>query len=455
MPMETPFVFDSMLLFAWISFFLLAGIYLRARVALIQRFLFPSCLVGGFAGLVAMQTGLVAVDIGSLEEFGYHLFNISFISVGLTRNEEAGEPSRLHGGMKGPLWMALVQGLTFPAQAVVGGLFVLLFAALGMELFITFGFLAPLGFNEGPGQALSIGKAWEAVGFTNGATIGLTFAAIGYFFSFFVGVPLVNYGLRKGWAGPDRKKLTRERITGIFSRNVECESAGRLTIHSGNAETLTFQAALIGVVYGVTYIIIQAAGSLLPQDAATILWGFFFFVGLGVALGLKKAMEMAGLGHLTDPGIQRRITGWSVDLLIVATVMAIQLTVVWEYILPIGAVSLTIGCLTTFLVIWFGRRVPGFPLERTAAIFGTVTGTVSCGLLLLRIADPEFRTPVAYEIAVMNAFALPVVGGGTVLINAPLWWGWSVGLTILVLIGIMGISFILLRALGLVGKKNF
>ena len=75
MSMETRFAFDSMLVFAWISVFLLAGIYLRARVALIQRFLFPSCLVGGFAGLAAMQTGLVAVDISSLEEFGYHLFN--------------------------------------------------------------------------------------------------------------------------------------------------------------------------------------------------------------------------------------------------------------------------------------------------------------------------------------------------------------------------------------------
>lgn len=451
--MNAPFEFDSMLVFAWLSFFLIMGLYLRARVAFIQRFLFPSCLVGGFAGLIAMQTGLLNIETGALENFGYHFFNVSFISVGLTRNDAEDETGAKIAGVKGPAWMALIQGMTFPLQAVIGGLFVLIFGALGFELFSTFGFLVPLGFNEGPGQALSIGKAWEAVGFANGATIGLTFAAVGYFFSFFVGVPLVNYGMRKGRAFHGGENLSQDCVLGVFSPGVDCENAGKLTIHSGNAETMAFQAALIGVVYGLTYAFIRTAASFLPTDVGAILWGFFFFFGLGAALVLKKIMSLAGLGHIADPGVQRRITGWSVDYLIVATVMAIQLKVVWEYILPIAAISIAVGLSTTLVIIWFGRRVPGYSLERTAAIFGTVTGTVSCGLLLLRIVDPEFRTPVAYEIAVMNAFALPIVGGGTVLVNAPLWWGWSVWQTMLVFVGVMAVSLILLLMLGLVGKK--
>ena len=74
-----------------------------------------------------------------------------------------------------------------------------------------------------------------------------------------------------------------------------------------------------------------------------------------------------------------------------------------------------------------------------------MTGTVSCGLLLLRIADPEFKTPVAFEIAIMNVIVVPIVGAGTVLVNGPLWWDWSVGLTVLVFAGIGGICLILLR----------
>ena len=111
--------------------------------------------------------------------------------------------------------IALMQGLTFPMQAVLGGLLVILLGWFGVQLFPTFGFLVPLGFNEGPGQALSIGKVWEGVGFADAATIGLTFAAVGYFFAFFVGDPLVNRGIRNGRATFGSRQLPRDFLTGI------------------------------------------------------------------------------------------------------------------------------------------------------------------------------------------------------------------------------------------------
>ncbi len=452
--MNSPFPFDSMLVFAFLSGLLLLGVALRAKVGFLQRFLFPSCLVGGVFGLVVLHTGFLDIGPGTIETFAYHFFNISFISVGLTRDDEDANPVSRKQLLRGPAWMALMQGLTFPMQAAVGGLFVIGFGLVGLELFPTFGFLVPLGFNEGPGQALSIGKAWEGVGFANAATIGLTFAALGYFFAFFVGVPLVNYGIRKGWATFGSGELSRDFIVGLLPKDRKNESAGSLTIHTGNAETLAFQAALVGIVYGITWAVVRLLGSAVPADVATILWGFFFFFGLGVAYILKWIMKMAGIVHLVDPGIQRRITGWSVDYLIVATVTAIQLKIVWDYLLPISVIALANGILTTLLVVYFGKRLNAFSLERSAAIFGTVTGTVSCGLLLLRIVDPEFKTPVAYEIAIMNIFVLPIVGGGTVLVNAPLWWGWSVGLTVLAFAGILSVCLLLLKLLGFTKGKR-
>jgi len=452
--MNSPFPFDSMLVFAFLSSLLLAGVALRAKVGVLQKFLFPSCLVGGVLGLAFIHTGLLDIKAAVIETFAYHFFNISFISLGLTRDDAPANPASGKQKIKGATWMALIQGLTFPMQAVVGGLFVIAFGIVGLELFPTFGFLVPLGFNEGPGQALSIGKTWEAVGFANAATIGLTFAAIGYFFAFFVGVPLVNYGIRKGWATFGSAQLPRDFVVGILREGGQKETAGSLTIHTGNADTLAFQAALVGLVYGTTYAMVKLFGSVLPPDVATLLWGFFFFFGLGIALIVKWLMKLAGTSYLADPGIQRRITGWSVDYLIIATVAAIQLKIVWDYILPISLIAVTNGVLTTILVIRFGKKLDAFGLERSAAIFGTVTGTVSCGLLLLRIVDPEFKTPVAFEIAVMNIFVLPIVGGCTLLVNAPLWWGWSVGLTVLVFASILSGSLLLLKLMGFMkGKK--
>lgn len=443
--MNTPFPFEGMLVFAFLSLLLVAGVGLRAWLGFFQRFLVPSCLIGGMLGLVVMHAGWVTVDVAAIEAFAYHFFNISFISVGLTQDTE---PSRLPGRMiKGPAWMALMQGLTFPLQAVVGGAIVMLLGHAGRALFPTFGFLAPLGFNEGPGQALSIGKVWEGVGFTDAATIGLTFAALGYFCAFFIGVPLVNRGIRQGRAAVGPRRLPRDFLVGILRPDRAPESAGRLTLHSGNADTMAFQAALVGGVYAVTYGLIALISRWLPPDAARILWGFFFFFGLGVALLVRWILTRCRLGHLTDSGIQRRITGWSVDYLIVATATAIQLTIVRAYLLPIGLIALANALATTLLVVYCGRRLTSFSLERTAAIYGVVTGTVSCGLLLLRMVDPEFKTPVAYELAVMNVFALPVVGGCTVLVNGPLWWGWSLWTTMGVFAAVMVVAALIMQGL--------
>ncbi len=78
--------------------------------------------------------------------------------------------------------MALTQSAIFPLQAIAGGVLATLFGIFGIKLFPTFGFLAALGFEEGPGQALSIGKVWQGFGFEHATTIGLTFAAMGFFF---------------------------------------------------------------------------------------------------------------------------------------------------------------------------------------------------------------------------------------------------------------------------------
>ena len=454
--MQSPFPFESMLIFGCLSIMLLTGVLLRAKIAFFQRFLIPSCLIGGILGIILLNIGVTRVPVANLETFAYHFFNISFISVGLTRNEAATATAKsgIHI-FKAPLWMALTQSVIFPLQAIVGGAFVALFGLFGIKLFPTFGFLAPLGFEEGPGQALSIGKVWQGFGFEHATTIGLTFAAMGFFFSFFVGVPLVNWGIRKGLSAQGTKALPQDFLTGIISRNQKRKSAGELPFHSSNLDSLAFHTALVGLVYVLTYGLVKYLGLILPADVASILWGFFFIFGLSIALGIRWMMERLEIVHLIDPGIQRRITGWSVDFLIVSTVMAIKLTIVWQYILPISAISLVSGALTTFMVVYLGKRIWSYNFERTIAIYGAVTGTVSSGLLLLRIADPDFKTPVAIEIALMNVFSIPSIGLYLVLVNGPVWWNWSIGTTLLVFLGLMLLALGLIRVLKFWGSPKF
>ena len=454
--MTSPFPFESMIVFSWLACMLIVGVVLRANIPFLQRFLFPSCLVGGVVGLVLIHTPVMNIAVFNLETFAYHFFNISFISVGLTYdNQDQNTSSSGKRFIKGPAWMALVQGSCFGLQAAVSGLLVIIFGFLGLKLFPTFGFLVPLGFEEGPGQALSVGKVWEGFGFAQAATLGLTFAAIGYFFAFFLGVPLVNWGIRNGLAAHGNKALSRDILTGIISRSRQTESAGKLALHTGNIDSMAFQAALVGLVYLITYAFVKYTGMLLPADAAKILWGFFFVFGLMFAVLIRMVLLKSGRVHLVDPGIQRRITGWSIDFLMVSTIMAIQLTVVWKYLLPITVISIINGAVTTLFVLFLGKRLWDYNLERTAAVYGAVTGTVSCGLLLLRISDPEFKTPVAIEIAVMNVLSIIPIGACLLLVNAPVWWNWGVGTTSLAFTGVLIIGLAMLRLLNMWGPPKF
>ncbi|MGB9441147.1 MAG: sodium/glutamate symporter [Desulfobacterales bacterium] len=454
--MQSPFPFESMLVFGCLAIMLLTGVLLRAKITFFQRFLIPSCLIGGILGIILLNIGVMHVPVANLETFAYHFFNISFISVGLTRNEASPATTKSKIQIfKAPLWMALTQSVIFPLQAIAGGAFVALFGFFGIKLFPTFGFLAPLGFEEGPGQALSIGKVWQGFGFEHATTIGLTFAAMGFFFSFFVGVPLVNWGIRKGLAVHGPRALPQDFLTGIISKNQKRKSAGELPFHSSNLDSLAFHTALVGLVYVLTYGLVKYLGLIVPADVASILWGFFFIFGLSIALGIRWMMARLEIGHLIDPGIQCRITGWSVDFLIVSTVMAIKLTIVWQYILPISGISLVSGALTTFMVVYLGKRIWSYNFERTIAIYGAVTGTVSSGLLLLRIADPDFKTPVAIEIALMNVFSIPSIGLYLVLVNGPVWWNWSIGTTLLVFFGLMILALGLIRVLNFWGSPKF
>ena len=350
--MVSPFPFESMIVFGWLASMLLIGVPLRAKIPFFQKFLFPSCLIGGITGLILINTQVIKIVASDLETFAYHFFNISFISVGLTRSNNQEKPSpRGKEFIKGPAWMALVQGSCFGLQAAVGGLLVILFGVLGLKLFPTFGFLAPLGFEEGPGQALSVGKVWEGFGFAQAATLGLTFAAIGYFFAFFVGVPIVNRGIRKGLSTHGTKDLPRNLLTGIIPKDNQTETAGKLALHTGNVDSMAFQAALVGLVYLLTYAFVKYIGMVLPPDAAKIMWGFFFVFGLMIAILVRLLFQRFRAEHLIDAGIQHRITGWSIDFLMVSTIMAIQLPVVWRYIFPVSVIAIINGLLTTGLVV--------------------------------------------------------------------------------------------------------
>jgi ESS family glutamate:Na+ symporter len=452
--MEDTFVFDPFLAFSLIGAFLVVGVLLRAKVRFFQSFLLPSCLIGGTFGTIFINLRLIDLPFSYFETIAYHFMNIGFISIGLTQNNsnsaEQGNRKKL---LRGSFWMVLMKGVTFPLQALIGLSLMLIFNAVGYKLFPTFGLFLPLGYVEGPGQALSIANIYKSFGFQHATSIGLMFAIMGYVFCFFLGMPLIRAGLRKGSGKQD---LPDHFLKGILpeKEKADSEGAARKTLYSENVDNLAYQFGLIGVVYLITYSFCYGISLLLPPGTEKIIWGIFFGIGLAIAVLFTKVMKKLGVAHLVDPGLQHHVTGFSLDFMIVATLMAIQTTVIWQYFIPILAISLAGGIVTLLSILYFGKRQKDLALERTVFVYGTYTGAMSTGLLLLRIVDPNFSSDVLKELAIYPFLVFPFTIGFIVLTTGQVSWGWGIGQTMGIFGAILIISLILLKVMNYWGKPG-
>jgi len=422
---EPLFPFEFIALMGWLSLLLVVGVMLRALVPLFQYFLFPASLIGGLVGLVLGYFDLWSWKPQDFESLAYHFFNLSFISLGLTTNTITGSKEQPADRLKAATWMMSIQGVAFCVLAFCGVVVAAMIGSSDNSQSSSFGFLLPLGFVEGPGQALSIAKVWETIGFEGATTVALSFASAGFLVALIVGVPLASNGLRRRTKNQAKGNPGSALHKGVHGRLTIGPSAGRLRFEAGNIDTLSFQIAVICAVYFATYLIANQFAALLPADIARALWGFLYILGLSLALLVRTVLARLKLDHLLDPGIQRRTTGVAVDFLIVATLCSIQLAVLADVAFIVVASVITGAIAATLAVVLLGKRLWSFKLERSMAIFGVVTGTLSTALLLLRLVDPDFRTGVASELAFMNLLAVPVIGLCLVLVNGPLIMGLS------------------------------
>jgi hypothetical protein len=99
------------------------------------------------------------------------------------------------------------------------------------------------------------------------------------------------------------------------------------------------------------------------------------------------------------------------------------LQIVWERGLPFIGVCIG-GLVWGVGSFWYvaPRLLPNFWAERALVEFGVSIGATSTGLLLLRMADPEGKTPVLRDFTFKQIFHVLITGGGffDVLVPIPL-----------------------------------
>ncbi len=410
---------------AWlIQFFiivvaLLVANLIRCNVPLFRRSLLPTALLAGLLILCLKPFGFFAslVDKQSMEIVTYHALGLGFVAMALKNKKIKSATTTLKVVETGA-----VTASTYILQGLVGLLVTVPMFLLGGKLFYASGLLLPMGYGQGPGQALNFGvtfSGWaEGQGLAfHGSDFGLSIAATGFIVGSVVGVIYMNMLRRHG-----RLKV-REKAESEHYTLADYESEGEIP-HSESIDKLTVQLCLVLLVYALVFMLMWGVqqldlGQFGVKTLKPLVWGFNFLWGtlLGVLvrwiIGRLRKRNLMQREYINNHYLDR-IAGTCFDFMIVAGTAAIDFNNLRGLWLPLALVC-TLGAIATF---WYVLRCckklyPDYPYEGFFSMFGMLTGTASNGMILLREIDPRFETPAANNLVLQTipalAFGFPVL----------------------------------------------
>jgi ESS family glutamate:Na+ symporter len=391
---------------------------LRRLIKPLRQSLIPSSVLGGFLILIAnifyeKITGGAFFNKVTMETLTYHGLGLGFVAMAL-RSSKREKTKKSNTAV-------FDAGVTTVSSYLLQGI-------LGLSITIGFffllgswpasGLLLPMGFGQGPGQAYNWGHIYETATayapFRFGGSFGLTVAAMGFVSAGLGGVIYLHRIKKKGLVNPllqstdEEESLTTESISDKGEIPLS-ESLDKLTVQIGLV-VLTYMAA-----YGVMYLIsigLDSLGGFFTSTVKPLIWGFNFLIGTVMAILVRNVLK-----GLTDRGRRQylnnfmlaRVSGVMFDLMVVASIAAINLTAFShrEFILPLLAVCI-VGAVATYLQLAFisKRLYPEYPHEAFLSLYGMLTGTASTGVILLREIDPLFKTPAANNLVYQQLWAI-------------------------------------------------
>lgn len=419
-----PTIWGPILLVGVLFASLLLANIIKTKVPFFKKQLIPNSVLGGLMILIISTicfytkgSYLFNLPIFSqagrgnsvLEVLTYHCLGIGFVA--MTLRPSGTKVTKKRSGeviSSGALTVSgyLIQGffgmiITLVAYRIIG-------IAPGSGILLAF------GYGQGTGQALNIGKNFDAY-FGGGGTyanMGLSLAALGFLVASIAGVAYFNVLRKKG-----KIKIADDSFEIKMS-----EVMGENEVpNSESVDKLSIQICFILIAYSMAYGIMYLLGKVVGGMIGTV-YGFNFLFGVLSAVIVKAVINLLKKwGWLKKDYLNvyllNRISGFAFDLMIVAGICAIQIDLITNYIGVIMILGI-VGAVMTFLYVRFvcKRIFPEYSYEQFFAFFGMLTGTASTGMMLLRAADPELKTPASENLVYQNFPA--IVMGLPVLILA-------------------------------------
>ena len=408
---------NAVIIFCALSLLLIVGKLLRVAIPVFQKLYLPSSVIGGTVGLLlcsCFSNHIPPEIINGIKKLPGFLINVVFAALFLG----AAIP-RLKQVFKIAFPQFCLGQILAWGQYVIGLALACFVFSPVFKLPHAFGNLLEIGFQGGHGTVGGMTDVFNAFKWEDGVALGFTVATCGMIVGIIAGMALVNWALKKGHIKEiktfeDRQKFEQQ---GIYPAG-ERPSAGLQTVFCDSIDSLAFHIALIGlsILLGFTILKVLQFGevSFFPAAKTRIFSGFPLFplcmIG-GVILQIF--LTRINQASLVSKEQMQRLSGASLDFLVVSAVTTIQLKVVMNNLLPllILVISGTVFCIAVVVFV-APRLLKNAWFEKAIADFGQATGVTATGLMLLRTVDPENKTEAAASFGYKQLFHEPIMGGG-------------------------------------------
>ena len=408
-----------MLQFGLLSVVLLLANSLRRKIPFLRKSLLPTAVLGGFIIFVIRIFGVFDqfFDNNFLDMVVYHTIAIGFISLGLKtnliKNSKKYDTARKDGFNSG----LIIVG-SYLVQGIVGlTLTIIMAATIFPNLFPAAGIILPLGFGQGPGQANNFGTNYEIIyNFIGGKSWGLSIASLGFVWATIPGVIYLSRLKKNGKLilNNNKKNIADEieQIHGLPDEIPLAEAIDKFTVQV-SLVMLVF-VTTFGFMYGIDQIFLESGmlGTFGVNTLRPLIWGFNFIFGTLFALLYKQIFnrlkEVKLMTHsYTNNFMLNRIAGFVFDYMIIASIALINIQVLTNLWLPLLIVT-TAGGIVTFVYLKYIAKIfySKYELEGFLSMYGTMTGTASTGIALLRETDPNFETPAANNLVLGSTYAI-------------------------------------------------
>ncbi len=406
-----------------LSVLLLVGTFLRAKVKLFQSLYLPASVIGGFIGMIISPEILGRFSNYSISEEWIKTYSLlpgilsvpifAAIPLGMFLNENKNIKSMYPS--KVLICFGLFQCASM-SQSAIGYATNMFFSKINPQLnmYRTFGYELSAGFAGGHGLAAATGKLLEGFGIPQweiAQGVALTTATIGLIGGIVFGIIFINLAVRK-----NKTKIIK-RINDNADKSVEVgynkdinkqNSLGRETFLSSSIETITFHLAIIFTVCGIAYIVLNFVKKMNIAGLNVLpVWTYSMIIMFALNFIIKKL----NLVWMVDAKVKAKIMGTLSDFAIVSAMTSLPIKAIINYIAPITVMCI-LGFIITYLLVFplnsfFFKE--DYSFERAIISWGTLTGVLITGMTLLKICDPEYKSPALSEFSL--GFSLMSVTG--------------------------------------------